>query len=211
MLQAGFLSIVAVTFILFCYGSGNASKVLRIFMPWALFCGVLSYTGFFRDTDNMPPRFLLVLLPAVGLVIWLYHRLDVPGIRPAALLALHTIRIPVELVLYRLYLSGKIPRSMTFEGWNFDILSGITALALLIYFLLRKEQPGGTLFRLWNMAGIALLAVIVVTAILSAPLPVQVLAFEQPNRALLEFPYTLLPAIVVPMVLLSHLLCLKKR
>ncbi|MBL0913276.1 MAG: hypothetical protein IBJ09_12985 [Bacteroidia bacterium] len=211
MLEAGFLSIVAVTFILFCYGSGNARKVLFVFIPWALFCGVLSYTGFFRDTDVMPPRFLLVLLPVIAIVVYLYRSLDVSRIRPAALLALHTVRIPVELVLYRLYLAGSIPRGMTFEGWNFDILSGITALVLLLYFLLRKTQPGGMLFRLWNIAGVVLLAIIVVTAILSSPLPVQAFAFEQPNRAILEFPYTLLPAVVVPMVLLSHLLCLKKQ
>lgn len=211
MLEAGFLSIVAVTFILFCYGSGNTRKVLFVFIPWSLLCGVLSYTGFFRDTDAMPPRFLLVLLPAILIVIILYRSLDTSRIRPLALLALHIVRIPVELVLYRLYLAGKIPQQMTFEGWNFDILSGITALVLLLYFLLRKQQPGGVLFRLWNLAGIILLAIIVITAILSSPLPVQVFAFDQSNRAILEFPYTLLPAVVVPMVLLSHLLSLKKR
>ncbi|MEM9987092.1 MAG: hypothetical protein AAF804_18515, partial [Bacteroidota bacterium] len=46
-------------------------------------------------------------------------------------------------------------------------------------------------------------------AILSAPLPFQQLAFEQPNVAVLRFPYVLLPGVVVPLVLLSHLLSLK--
>lgn len=37
------------------------------------------------------------------------------------------------------------------------------------------------------------------------------IGFDQPNVALLSFPYTWLPAVVVPTVLLSHLLCLKKK
>ena len=38
----------------------------------------------------------------------------------------------------------------------------------------------------------------------------QQLAFEQPNIAVLRFPYVLLPGIVVPLVGLSHLLHLKQ-
>lgn len=39
----------------------------------------------------------------------------------------HIIRIPVELVLYRLFLNGIVSELMTFKGRNFDILAGITA------------------------------------------------------------------------------------
>lgn len=57
--------------------------------------------------------------------------------------------------------------------------------------------------------GILFLLFIVSIAILSSPLPIQQLAFDQPNIALLIFPYTFLPTCVVPIVLMSHILLLK--
>jgi hypothetical protein len=51
---------------------------------------------------------------------------------------------------------------------------------------------------------------IVVTAILYAPLPIQQLAFEQPNIAVMYFPFVYLPGFIVPIVLFSHLVSLKK-
>jgi hypothetical protein len=51
---------------------------------------------------------------------------------------------------------------------------------------------------------------IVLTAILSAPLPIQQLAFEQPNIAVLYFPFTFLPGFIVPIVLFSHLVVISK-
>jgi hypothetical protein len=42
-------------------------------------------------------------------------------------------------------------------------------------------------------------------AVLSTPSAFQKFAFNQPNVAILHFPYTLLPAFIVPLVLFSHL------
>jgi len=51
---------------------------------------------------------------------------------------------------------------------------------------------------------------IVLTAILSAPLPIQQLAFEQPNIAVMYFPFVYLPGFIVPIVLFSHLVVISK-
>jgi hypothetical protein len=51
---------------------------------------------------------------------------------------------------------------------------------------------------------------IVVHAILSVQSPIQQFGFDQPNRAVLEYPFVLLPAVVVPIVMLSHLSTLRK-
>jgi hypothetical protein len=63
---------------------------------------------------------------------------------------------------------------------------------------------------IWN--GIALLGVLnaVARALLSAPLPFQKLAFDQPTIAILTFPYILLPAFIVPVVLLCHAVTFRK-
>jgi hypothetical protein len=62
----------------------------------------------------------------------------------------------------------------------------------------------------WNFICLGLLFNIVVHAVLSAPLPFQQLAFDQPNVAILYFPYVWLPAFIVPVVLLSHLVAIRK-
>ena len=41
--------------------------------------------------------------------------------------------------------------------------------------------------------------------LLSAELPIQQLAFDQPIKAIAFFPYILLPAVVVPLVIYIHL------
>ena len=93
---------------------------------------------------------------------------------------------------------------MTFEGANFDILSGITApIICLIAF--RNNSASRPLLIVWNLLALGLLANIVVTAVLAFPSPMQQIAFDQPNRAIMYFPLIWLPAVVVPIVLFSHL------
>ncbi len=121
---------------------------------------------------------------------------------------IHVLRVPVEIILFQLYKDGQVPQIMTFQGWNLDIITGITAVPFLLILLLKRSLPEKA-FRLWNIFGIILLGIIVTTAILSAPSPLQILAYEHPNLAILNFPYTLLPATVVPIALLSHLLLLR--
>jgi len=97
---------------------------------------------------------------------------------------------------------------MTFEGRNWDILSGITAP--LVWFLGYRQRtlPRWVLFT-WNLVCLGLLFNIVGNAILAAPFDFQQQAFDQPNIAVLYFPYVWLPAVVVPLVLLSHLVALR--
>ncbi|WP_133228291.1 hypothetical protein [Sphingobacterium corticibacter] len=119
------------------------------------------------------------------------------------------MRIPVEFVLFQLYLSGSIPILMTYKGWNFDILIGLSALVLaVLLFFIRFSKITGIL-KIWSVVGILSLASVVIIAILSSPIPIQQFAFEQPNTALLYFPYVLLPSLIVPTVFLSHFLLLK--
>jgi hypothetical protein len=46
---------------------------------------------------------------------------------------------------------------------------------------------------------------------MSAPGPLQQIAFEQPNVGIAYFPFVLLPTIIVPMVLFAHIAILRKR
>jgi hypothetical protein len=66
------------------------------------------------------------------------------------------------------------------------------------------------MFLLWNLVCLGLLLNIILNAVLSAPVPFQKFAFDQPNIAVLYFPFVWLPSCVVPLVLLSHLAAIRK-
>jgi hypothetical protein len=98
---------------------------------------------------------------------------------------------------------------MTFEGRNFDILSGLSA-PVVYYFAFIRKQMNGKLLLIWNFICLSLLINIVFNAILSAPFTFQKFAFDQPNIAILYFPYIFLPGCIVPLVLLSHLASIRQ-
>lgn len=208
-----FLTIAFLVYALKAAGSESLpSKILLFVIPlWIFFQTAMALGGFYLDTEALPPRlFLFGPFPAFALILiyFLFFRKTFVEELPLRVLTLlHVVRIPVELVLYWLFIGGLVPRIMTFEGQNYDILSGI--LALIVYCAaFRFGQPRRWLLISFNIVGLLLLANIVITAIVSLPSPIQAAAFEQPNRAVLYFPYIWLPTIVVPIVLFSHLAAL---
>jgi branched-subunit amino acid transport protein len=96
-----------------------------------------------------------------------------------------------------------VPELMTFKGRNYDILVGISAL--LVGLLVFKKHVSTQGLLLWNVVGLFFVCFILINGILSAELPFQQFAFDQPNRALSYFPYVFLPAIVVPIVIYTHI------
>lgn len=199
------------TAILAMLGLSLASRfhkgVISFMLGWAGLTAGFALTGFFENTESQPPRFVFVLLPALVLTWLAYRKLKSQSLRLPFLIAIHILRIPVELILYQLYLKELIPELMTYQGWNFDILTGLTAVVILGLYALNKLNRW--VFITWNWMGLGLLAIIVVVAVLSSPTPLQQFAFEQPNVAVLKFPFIWLPAVVVPIVLLSHLLMIR--
>ena len=183
-------------------------KLLTFAIPfWLLATGFLATTGFYREI-SLPPRvFVFGVLPSLIVIVaffTFFREGFIAKLSLKYLTLLHTIRIPVELVLLWLFIAGQVPRIMTFEGWNFDILSGITA-PIVYFYAFRNGSLNRPLLIIWNLLALGLLVNIVSIAVLSFQGPVQRLAFEQPNIGVTYLPFIWLPAIVVPIVLFSHL------
>lgn len=190
----------------------STTKVLSFLIPfWLIFQAVLAITGFYEKTEAMPPRIpVFAVLPSLITIflLFIFSRKDLIERLPLKTLTiLHVIRIPVELVLLWLFQAGLIPLLMTFEGRNFDILSGITA-PIIYWLAFRNGKINRPLLIGWNIFALLLLINIVVNAVLSFQTPFQQFAFDQPNRGILYFPFIWLPSIVVPIVLFSHLAAL---
>jgi hypothetical protein len=182
---------------------------------WLVIQGVLTASNVYKtDTNSFPPKIMLLgILPTLLTIAWVFvtkkGKAFLDSLPLKELSFLHVIRIPVEVGLYCLFLNKAVPELMTFEGRNFDIVSGITA-PFIAYFGWRKGKLNKPLLLLWNFICLALLLIIVVNALFSAPSPFQKFAFEQPNIAIFHFPFSWLPTFIVPIVLFSHLTLIRQ-
>jgi hypothetical protein len=203
----------------FAYAIVNAgldsfpSKLLLGFIGiWLILQSILALNGFFRDFDVVPPRtFAFGPLPffALTAVYLVFFRKFLSHLPLTVLTWIHVIRIRVELVLLWLYQNGLVPVEMTFEGRNFDILSGISAP--IVYLLaFRGGRVNRTLLIVWNLAALALLTNIVTIAVLAFPSSFQMIGRTQPNIGVTFFPFIWLPAVVVPIVFFCHVTSLWK-
>lgn len=215
-----FLLTTGITILLFYFANGRKKSLLALLIAWSIMQSVLALSGVYQITNTFPPRFLLVLLlPGILIAIGL-----LPAVRDKLLknrkralsTFLHTVRIPVEIVLLFLFINKMVPELMTFERRNFDILAGLSAP--IIGILILTKRAGNGVLIAWNVAALCLVCLvsfILLNGILSAELPFHQFGFEHPNRAINYFPFILLPAVIVPIVLYTHLtdliLLLKER
>jgi hypothetical protein len=190
-----------------------ARIVIALTAFWLIFQSIIAMGGFFIETGAFPPRIALFGIFPVLLLIAAYflffRKSFIERLPLTTLTLLHVVRIPVEFVLLWLFQAKMVPQLMTFEGRNFDILSGLTA-PVIFWLAFRGGKPNRVLLIAWNLLTLGLLINIVSTALMAFPSSAQRIAFDQPNIAIMYFPFSLLPAVVVPVVLFSHLAALWK-
>jgi hypothetical protein len=182
---------------------------------WLAIQAVLTLKNIYNaDTNTFPPKIILTgILPTILTIILLFAtskgKQFIDSLPLKNLTYLNIVRIPVEIVLFWLFLNKAIPELMTFEGRNFDIIAGITA-PIIAYFGLTKTNLNQQTILVWNFICLGLLVNIVVNALFSAPSPIQKFAFDQPNIAILNFPFSWLPTFIVPIILFGHLTSIRQ-
>ncbi len=193
--------------------ASNQSKAFIVsLIAWLVIQGILGYTGFYTHSQGLPPRFMLMILQPLVSIIILFSTaagrrwLDTFDIVKTTWV--HVVRLPAEICLLWLFTLKLVPKSMTFEGGNFDIFSGITAP--LVAIAIRRNSIKRSWVIAWNFLCLCMLFNVVLHGLLSAPSPFQQMAFDQPNIAILYFPFVWLASVVVPAVLFAHLVSLRK-
>lgn len=185
------------------------SRSLGLLITWFILISGLALTGFTQRADWFPFNLILIVVPPViAAFILVFSQTGgvlLKHIPLSGLTYLQSFRVVVEVLLWMLFLNEKLPVHMTFEGKNYDILAGLTAPVVAL--TLSKNK---IVMILWNLFSMALLLNIFITGILSAPTPIQQFFAEPGSALLMKFPFILLPAFLVPMALLVHLLSLRK-
>lgn len=190
----------------------TAAGVLAGLPAWLLYVGALGWLGILRNTALRPPGIAFILVPVV-LFIVLYAVRSSSGARVAmtvplwALLGLQGYRVGVELFLHQLWLQGLVPRILTFEGANVDILIG--ASAPVAAWLSTRGLPGMRVALAWSVLGLLALANVVVRSALTAPGPLNLIHAEVPNLALGTFPFMFIPGFFAPLAVVLHVLAIR--
>ena len=221
-LTFGLTTIATLLFFIWTIRNSNSELTRKKAMPifigltiWLIIQAVLTLKNIYNsDTNTFLPKIMLIgILPTILVIILLFAtskgRQFIDSLPLKNLTYLNIVRMPVEIVLYWLFLNKAIPELMTFEGRNFDIIAGITA-PIIAYFGLSKTKLNRQIILLWNFICLGLLINIVMNALLSAPSPIQIFAFDQPNIAILNFPFSWLPTFIVPIVLFGHLFSIRQ-
>jgi hypothetical protein len=128
---------------------------------------------------------------------------------PQWLVFMQSFRIVVELLLLFAFMAGKLPVQMTFEGRNFDVLTGLLALPVG-YLLAKRKSYAFKLAIVFNIIGMLLLLNILVIAVLSMPTSVRYFMNEPSNTLVAQFPFILLPGVLVPIAYTMHIFSLRK-
>jgi hypothetical protein len=182
-------------------------------LAWAALLTVLSYKGFFADFSKLPPRpvlALLIPLPFVLIFVFSKTGAKILELIPAQWLVLmQSFRIFVEVLIWFAFLANKLPVQMSFEGKNFDVLTGILALPIG-YLLIRKAAYSPKLIIVFNVVGLLLLLNILIIAVLSMPTSFHYFTNEPSATLIAQFPFILLPGVLVPIAYSFHIFSLRQ-
>ncbi len=220
-----FVAVVVAMLLLVLWGAAEAARRARptalrgvkvaglALAGWLAITAVLAGRGFFLDFQALPPHLLLALGPpllTLGALTASRRLAPLLAAMPRAWpVGAQTFRIGVEIVLWRLAAAGVAPEIMTFTGRNADILVGLSA-PVVAYACFVRRAWSERVAVWWNLAGIVILLNVVIQAQLAAPTPYRLIVTDPPTTFIGAVPYIWLPAFLVPLAWLLHLLSLRQ-
>lgn len=188
-------------------------RVLAAVIAWAAVLTGLAFTGFFASYTAMPPRMpLAIIVPLAVMVVLVLSRggtglLEV--MPPQWPVYAQTFRIGVELMILVAVLERMMPVQLSFEGRNFDVLTGLFAIPVGYYVFVARRWPKWVAV-VYHLVGMGLLVNVLVLSFLSMPTPMRVFFNEPANTVITHFPFIFLPGMLVPLAFSLHILSLRQ-
>jgi hypothetical protein len=140
----------------------NKTKNMVILMSglglWFLYLYYLSVNKVLQNLE-LPPRFFSLLLAPFFIFCIVFYILNrnnktIQSIPLKWTILYQTFRIVVETLILFTFMENILPRSATFEGYNFDILIGLSAPIVYYIYLRTKSKK---LLYAWNILGILMI------------------------------------------------------
>lgn len=179
---------------------------------WMTLTWQLAAAGILAQFDRRPPPLLwfVAAIITVSFVVAFtrYGTRFVVGLPLWILIAGQAFRFPLELLMHRAADEGVMPPQMTYTGWNFDIVTGLTAIPVA-WWLARGHAHARSIAVAWNVMGALLLANILVIAVLSTPI-FEAFGPDRLNTWVAHPPYVWLPAMMVVCAITGHLVIARK-
>lgn len=184
-----------------------------IAVAWTGAFMLITRSGALTHFDRTPPPMAMMIAGVVLISVVLglsSFGTNAAAMPMASLIGLQAFRLPLELLMHRGVTAGIVPVELSYTGYNFDIVTGISAAAIAIALSRGISVPRGVLW-LWNIYGLYCLAAILVVAVLGSPMlhrfgtePGHV------NTWVLFFPYVLVPVELVVVALSAHVVITRK-
>lgn len=178
------------------------------FMGWFIYLYFMGNSGFLWSF-SLPPRFpLCVFLPLLLTLVFILLRnrnsMLYQVIPKSGVLYFQSFRVLVEWVILFTYFEGVFPVETTFEGYNFEIFTGLLA-PVVAFGIYRKKWFSEKWALYFNYAGIATLGIIVFIVMSSLYYP-QFWGDTEPRikAVFSELPYLFLPGFLAPMAIFAH-------
>ena len=175
---------------------------------WITYVSALGATGVLRDF-SLPPRIpLLLIIPAFGIISWIFltglHRPLLTAVPRWLPMVFQSFRIWVEFLLLGVHLKGLASAEPTMAGYNFDIVVPISGLILAFLVYKKRLLPEKWVFA-WNVMGLGILATVVFTFVTLGAFP-SFWGYETTtiSPAIGQMPYVLVAGFYMPMAVMVH-------
>lgn len=188
-------------------------SVTVLLVAWFWAALLLSWFEFYRGVSSRIPtiQYGLLIPIIVGVVLawrWAMLRRIIEAVPQEWIVGVQLYRA-LGLMFLVLYAAGRLPGVFAWPAGVGDIIVGLLTPVVGVAYA-RNPHNAASLVRTWNLFGIADLIVAVATGLLTAPSPLQRLAFDAPNELISAFPLVMVPVFLVPLSVLLHLASLKK-
>jgi len=219
-----FMLIFGITLIIFLkllfaplMAKGQITTTWIIGLGFVIWLGIHSFLAshdFYTSSYTLPPRAFLMIVPSIlaifTVLFFLWKSNYFSQLSLSTMTYIQAFRFPLELIVFTGFAaSGTIPEIMTYKGNNPDILIGISAPVIGYLYFSRKNISINVLLA-WNVISLLMLFNITTIAIFSMPYPFQQFGLDQPNIALLNFPFIFLPSLLVGIAYFCHIISIHK-
>jgi hypothetical protein len=173
---------------------------------WLAVTGAVPLSGELERPLTVPPLMVFFLVTQLVTAIAAFSPLGTRLLHLplATLVGFQVFRLPLELVLHSWAEQGALPPQMTYEGHNFDIVTGLLALPAAWIAARRPHARAPVLA--FNLIGLALLVNVARIAAFSSPVPFRSYLNDPPVLLGFNFPFGWIVPICVGGALFGHLL-----